>query len=75
MDKPVNYETGHEISFLRMLGSWSAPTGHPVPLLDLLRGYQRGMLRRQEWGAINCTPVEREVVALIEREVILGGTA
>ncbi len=66
------YATDSETEFLKRLGSYSEPSKR-LDRLDLLKGYLHSIPSRVEWGGIDRLRVQQEVIALIEREVILGG--
>ena len=74
MGGSTGYSTENEIQFLSGLGKYClASNGKPAfDKLELLKGYLQSMRFRTEWGWINKLRVEQEVIALIEREVILN---
>jgi hypothetical protein len=68
----IYHTTPVELDFIEGLGKWSE---HRVSRMDLLRGYLRSMQLRTDWSGMSRHDVERRVLMLIEREVVLAGVA
>lgn len=66
-----NYATWNEKEFLTSLGKWAPETTKNISRLNLLRGYQQGLQKRTNWNGMNKQEVERHVMMLIEKEVLL----
>ena len=67
------HSTDNEIQFLRRIGEFSRSNSRlGQNKLTLLRNYQQSMFSRVDWDGMNVRDVQREVIALIEREEILS---